>query len=271
MSITMEDKVLVLYKEIGQTPGELIELLRSKYPNRRMCYSGRLDIMACGYIHILLDDNTKLSAQYNKLDKTYRFQVLVGFNTDSTDILGKLYPLRQETLAHSSPEYRTDEYGFPNLPKQIDSTIVNKFLEYSGQTYEQEYHIYSSMFAINWNTGQKDTLWSITNRNLLGDYIIPSKQVKIYNLALINSTRIAWNDLQRNILDRVSKVKTGGYRVEEIMRQWAALSVDGQHITKLTFEAKVSSGTYIRQLVKDVSLEINVPLCVLEIERQPYY
>lgn len=271
--IKEDTKVAVLYKEVGVSPGDMVKMIKILHPNKESAYAGRLDPMACGHMHFLFDEYRKMSPIYNKLDKTYQFQVLVGLNTDSTDILGKLYPLGSETLVHSTNDYICDDFVYDennNSEKSIN-IIINKFLEYSDKEYEQEYHIYSSMTGKPVDGSKaKEPLWSITKNNKLQNYIVPTKKIKIYNNQLINVQKINWNDCQLDILNRLSKLNSGeSFRKDEIVEQWQNYDVKNDiHI--LTFKAFVSSGTYIRQLVKDVGYAIQIPLCVLEIQRLAY-
>ena len=83
----------LIYKPIGQTPLEAIELLRKSDPSLadvRMAYAGRLDPMADGLLVVLVGDECKNRTKYELLDKTYNFTMLLGLSTDTYDILGRI-------------------------------------------------------------------------------------------------------------------------------------------------------------------------------------
>ena len=76
-----------LYKEIGETPLDLIKKLKTD-SNRKYSFAGRLDPMARGQMIILEGEECKQTHLYCNLTKIYEFEVLFGFQTDTYDILG---------------------------------------------------------------------------------------------------------------------------------------------------------------------------------------
>src|SRR5690606_34034568 len=83
-------EILKLYKNLGETPLECIERFRAEHPEyaeTKMTYLGRLDPMAEGLL-LVLAGNTKDREKYLALDKTYEFEVLWSFETDTYDTLG---------------------------------------------------------------------------------------------------------------------------------------------------------------------------------------
>jgi tRNA pseudouridine55 synthase len=85
------EKVLKLYKNLGETPLECLERFRvsnPEYANEKMTYAGRLDPMAEGLLIALVGEECKKKDEYLGLDKEYVFEVLFGFQSDTYDILG---------------------------------------------------------------------------------------------------------------------------------------------------------------------------------------
>ena len=58
------------------------------YKNKRMGYAGRLDPMAEGVLLILVDEENKKIGQYMGFDKEYTAEFVLGFSSDSNDVLG---------------------------------------------------------------------------------------------------------------------------------------------------------------------------------------
>src|SRR3989338_8981283 len=86
----IEMELLQLYKNLGETPLECLHRFKaehSEYIDTKMTYLGRLDPMAEGLL-LVLAGNTKDKEKYLSLDKTYEFEVLWGFESDTYDILG---------------------------------------------------------------------------------------------------------------------------------------------------------------------------------------
>jgi len=98
-------KYLVLNKEIGETPLEVLENFKSKnhaYAAVPMSYAGRLDPLASGKLLVLVGEECKKQHKYMGLDKEYEFEVLLGMTTDTGDVLG-MGELGKERL-ESAPE-----------------------------------------------------------------------------------------------------------------------------------------------------------------------
>jgi len=118
--------VINLYKPVSLTPLQALELFKkqaSEYKKQKISYAGRLDPMAEGVLLLLVGEENKKMTQYMKLDKEYRAQILLGFSTDSYDILGLAEQAKQEKI---------------NL-KQLKKTIKS----FKG-TYKQTLPAYSS-------------------------------------------------------------------------------------------------------------------------------
>jgi len=244
-SISTMQGVKQVYKRIGETPLETLN--RNKDPTiTEYAYTGRLDPMAHGYLLLLFGDETKKIKEYNQKSKKYKFQMLVGIETDTTDILGLIQTYTTST--------------------QINvNQIVQK---YNGLTYYQEYHIYSSMTAPN-KDGIKVPLWKLAKDKDLPK-IIPSKIVTINDFKLNQMFIINRNDLQSKIRNNLSQLTTTGqFRLDEIKSKWESFTFSDQYYV-YEFDADVSSGTYIRQLVKDIGTDLGKPTMVIDLYRYPF-
>ncbi len=94
---------IVIWKKIGQTPLEALEMERERRSISRdvpMTYAGRLDPLAEGALIILTGDACRSKEHYLSLDKTYTIEVLLGVSTDSGDVLGM--PCAKEKITLSS-------------------------------------------------------------------------------------------------------------------------------------------------------------------------
>ena len=95
------ETICTVYKKRGETPLEALENLRLKEniaPEVSMTYAGRLDPMAEGLIIILVGDAFKEEnkKKYLGLDKTYELEILVGFDTDTHDLLGLVQNIKTD-------------------------------------------------------------------------------------------------------------------------------------------------------------------------------
>mgnify|MGYP000153282325 CR=1 FL=1 len=83
--------ILNIYKPVGLSPLDIINILKDKSPEYQdvpITYAGRLDPMAEGVLLLLAGDEVHKNEEYQKLDKEYEAEILIGFNTDTYDVLG---------------------------------------------------------------------------------------------------------------------------------------------------------------------------------------
>lgn len=237
---------LLVYKDIGETPDDIIKLMKLLYNPTKIAYSGRLDPMARGLLTILIDDETKNTPLYNKHNKTYEFIIIVGIKTDTDDILGII------------EKYDDVKYDIEKITTEFENMKGEK---------KQDYHNYSSIYV------NKKPLWYYAQNNLLHTINIPNKLINIYDIKCDENYEINNETLKNDILNRLNKLIKNNhlqFRTEKIIKQWNEF-IFNEKYNIIKFTTNVSSGTYIRQIVKDVGIKLNIPLVVLEINRTSVY
>jgi tRNA pseudouridine55 synthase len=241
-----------IYKPIGQTPNELIEIYKKDNKQAtKVSFTGRLDPMARGKMGLLVNDECKLHDKYISHNKTYEFQVLFGFKTDTFDVLGIL-----------------NEYHKP-FRQMIDSIKLEKYV---GKT-KQEYPPYSSIVV------NKKPLWEWSKLGLINSIKpLPSKTVEIYEFEEIpyDSPIDSYEKLHEKIKTMIyslSEINQPKFRVPEINTMWNTYFesykdelVKCKPIIK-KYRAKVSSGTYIRSITNQIGKEIGCGAIALDIHR----
>jgi len=247
-----------IYKPIGQTPNELIEIYKKENNNvKKVSFAGRLDPMARGTMVLLINEECKMHDKYIAHNKTYEFQVLYGFKTDTFDVLGIL-----------------NEYHNPEqFKKNIDSIRLDKYV---GKT-RQEYPPYSSIVV------NKKPLWEWSKLGLIDSIRpLPSKEIEIYEFEEIpyKSPIDSYEKLQEKIKTMIyslSEINQPKFRVPEIDTMWNTYFESYKHelngfkpIIK-KYRAKVSSGTYIRSLSNQIGNEIGCGAIALDIHRTQIY
>lgn len=240
----MSENVIIANKELGETPLESLEKARIKHNIDKatpMTYAGRLDPMAEGLIILLVGEECKNKDQYLGLNKTYEFEILVGFDTDTYDLLGLVSNISSIT--------------------SVDSVIIKSILPSFIGTSIQKYPSFSS------KTVEGKQLFKLAKDNQLPKEI-PEHEVSIRKLELFNTRRIKVADLQREIIKRIERVK-GDFRQEEIMDVWyKVLDLSKEkEFEILSLICECSSGTYIRQLVHDIGKKIGIPFVTYSIVR----
>ncbi len=238
-----KSNLVILFKKLGQTPLEAI--LAYKIENgetRPMTYAGRLDPMAEGLLICLVGEECKNKDKYTGLDKEYEFEILVGFATDTHDILG--------LITEAEPQCRAI---FSDLDKIIGRLIGVQ---------DQVYPAYSS------KTVDGKQLHTLARKGLITEESLPSRKIEIFSIEKLEERTISKAGLQNEIQKRIELVK-GDFRQKEILDKWdSSLATSTQtdfQILKLKMHC--SSGTYVRALVRDISKQIAVPMCVFSIKR----
>jgi tRNA pseudouridine(55) synthase len=239
--IQMKNPIL-LYKKLGQTPLEcLLEYKNKIGEERSMTYAGRLDPMAEGLLLCLAGEECKNKDQYLRLNKKYIFEILIGFSTDTHDLLG---------LVTGKAD------GNPNL-----QYLLNSFVGKHNQTYP----IYSS------KTINGKQLHTLARAGLINENEIPSREVEIFSLKILRETKIGREKLLQEIVNKIALVK-GDFRQQEIAKKWLRVLSDESSMLINNFsiikvEMFCSSGTYVRALVRDLGTLSKVSMCTYSIVR----
>lgn len=235
----------IIEKLSGCTINECINEYKNKNNIKKLCFCGRLDPMARGKVLILIDDECKMMPKYLSLDKTYEFEICLGFQTDTDDFLGII-----ENSIDNCIEYTITQFFIDNL--------ISYILSFKGYEFEQQYHKYSS---------------KIINGKQLRDQEIsdlPKHKVKIYDSNVLGFNKRDYNVFINSIIDNINTIdKNKNFRQKDIIIQWNKynLQYNLQYIYSLKVELKVSSGFYVRQFVRDLSKYFNYPMVVYDINR----
>jgi tRNA pseudouridine(55) synthase len=236
--------ILIKNKKISETPLEMLQRLKKeKYirQNSKATYAGRLDPMAQGLSIILTDKDCHHKEKFNKLDKTYQFEILQNIHTDSLDILGKI-----------------DKFEIKD--KYINNIQILNFIKSLSPKYLQKYPQYSS------KTFEGKQLHTLARKDIYPEI---KHQVIIQNIKYLSQREINKEELKKEIILKIQKVN-GDFRQQEIIKKWLEilnLFKENYIFTIYKFEIDVESGFYIRQLVDDISINFNTPMLTFNINR----
>ena len=240
--------MLEFYKEPGITPLQCINTIKKQYPDKKICYTARLDPMARGVIPVLFGDECKSMALYTNFNKTYEVKVMIGYKTDSDDVLGILES--QESYINDIDIISKYKYIF-NIENEITNTII-----------KQKYHYFSTKELLARSKGK-------TNSN--NQY----HDVKLFSSKIIDSGILdlkEWVNTCIQIIDKVDKTKD--FRQKEIIEQWQKILIQEKEkenkiltIQYITLKLHVGSGFFVRQYIRDISVKIGIPLMCYDIHR----
>jgi tRNA pseudouridine55 synthase len=258
---------LIVWKNSGETLDQLLDRVRLEYginTETKMTYAGRLDPLAHGIMIILTGDAVHDKELYNKLDKRYRATVVLGFETDTYDVVGISSCLgvtevregggislkekeKNTTPAHTSPPLR----GRRGLEQFLTSQIG---------THTQTYPPYSSKNV------DGVPLWKLARDGNLPE-VMPSREITVHTAEIIdNDTSLSGENLLIKIHETVSRV-TGDFRQEEILASWEKNIDTEKSYQVLEIDYHVGSGTYIRGLVHELGQQLGTGAVLIGLER----
>lgn len=174
-----------------------------------LAYAGRLDPMAHGKMLILAGESCKEREKYLGLDKEYIFEVLLGFESDSQDILG---------LVKSKGKQHTHvlkNMGIKDLEGRVDD-ILQKMV---GKR-KMKYPVFSSKAV----EGKPLFLWALEKR--LDEIDIPEKEVEIYSTERLEIRGITQEEIRKEVFGKIQllkKVESESKKLGEDFRRVAVL------------------------------------------------
>ena len=217
--------VLNLYKEVGMTPLEAIKQIKDKYHvyrNKKMGYAGRLDPLAEGVLIVLVGDENKKIGQYMGFDKEYNAEILLGFSSDSHDVLG---------IAKKINYIDIDEKDLKKQIKNFKGKYEQKIPEYSSYKIKGKPMFYYARKGIDVQEVKKSVI---------------IKKIQINSIYKISNKR-----LLKLINNKLGKVK-GDFRQSEILDSWNNLLQEERKYLVVNLNIECSSGTYIRAIAEDL-------------------
>lgn len=245
MEIDSTQKILNVYKPIGQTSGQLVAQIKEVFfdstPDIKIGYAGRLDPVAHGVMILMIGDECKRRDYYQALSKVYRFQVVFGVTTDTYDTLGILA-------------------ATPNLQTPNRRTIEKKLQMFQG-TIQQAYPPYSSYHI------DGEPMYKLAKEGRL-PHDLPTKEVHIESLELLDLAKVKFSEIRTEAIRR-AKITTGEFRQSDILSKWDGLPRELDYIdaTVATFQVDAASGTYVRSIAHTLGEEVGCGAIAFDILR----
>ena len=244
------EKVLNIYKPAGMTPLEAVRAFQDKniqYKDVKMTYAGRLDPLAEGVLLVLVGDELKKQEKYWGLDKEYEADILLGFSTDTYDVLGM-------------PNLKLRQTYFFGTSSTFEEVLKN---------FEGEYTFSLPPYSSHKIKGKPLFWWAREGR--LDEIEIPQKTVNLYNIDVLSQNTLQKTELLSIILKKISSVR-GDFRQDEIKKEWEnqfSHLKAGETIEFKVIKIKVrcSSGTFIRSLVHDAGKKAKIGATLFHLKR----
>lgn len=211
----MKDYIYLINKKSGISSFKAINNLKfeNKEKISKIGHAGTLDPMASGLMITMINGATKLSDILMHQDKVYNVYMILGYETDTLDLEGKITNV-------------SDNISLDN--KVIEDTIKS-FIHETKQIPPK----YSALKV----NGKK--LYELARKNI--DVDIKEREIKIYEIS----------DIQ--FYDDIEIIN---YELKK------------EYVNKIiSFNIKVSSGTYIRSVVRDIGYRLNTFATMIKLNR----
>lgn len=237
-------RVVNVNKLRGTTPLEMIERLRKKMPqyqDEKMTYAGRLDPMAEGVLMILIGSAVHEKEKYQSLDKVYEAEIVLGFETDTHDMLG---------MATRQGD-----------PSGATKKIVAEIEAMKG-IHEYQFPIYASKPV------QGRPLFEWAREGRISEIEIPTRLMQVHQAIPLEQGMIRGKDLREDIVVAIAKVH-GDFRQDAIIEQWKKVleNKDMHEYPTVRIRIQCASGTYIRTIVHEMGKRIGCGAIVTRLIR----
>lgn len=226
-----------IYKKAGETMDQLVERAKKEHGITKLGYTARLDPMAKGIVPFVTNNLCSNIKEHFGSSKTYQVKIIVGIQTDSDDPLGLI----------------TDKKIIDKVIYQdTQKSIINYLNLINNTSFKQKFHYYSTKM--------------MNHRRLKSTNVVNNHDVSIYDYEIIGEGTFNYESWNKKIIGYINSIDpTKNFRQENTIKQWQNLKIDKLFYIKL--KIKVSSGFFIRQLIRDMSDNIGVPLMCYNINR----
>jgi tRNA pseudouridine55 synthase len=232
----MNNDILPFWQEIGTSTSIIAKRVSEKL-GIPTSHTGTLDPLASGVVLILKGDEYFKKENYIQKDKTYEFEILFGYSTDTHDALGLIENIAAVVTLSSS---------------KIEEAVMS----FKG-LYHQRYPDFSSKKI------DGKSLWEYKRLGLN----VPNVYIdgEILEIEISGIEEIASNYQIQLIRDQISKIK-GNFRQEEILSKYESTKFPETFI-KVKIKVVMSRGLYVRGLVRDISEKIELPGIAINLVR----
>lgn len=229
--------MLYEYKIPGETMDQFVKRIKEKHLISKLAYTARLDPMAKGIVPFISGTQCVNIKEYLGTGKTYQVKIILGIQTDSDDPLGIISTCIQQIDIGYNP---------------IIKLIINYLSLINNTSFLQNYHHFSTKM--------------LNHRRQKSKNIIDNHTVSLHNYKVIKKGMFDYNKWKNKIINQIKSIdNTKNFRQESTIKQWDELEIKDIYYIKL--ELDVSSGFFIRQLIRDISTCINYPLMCYNIHR----
>lgn len=208
--------------------------------------------MASGKLLVLSGETCRQQDRFRNLDKEYEIEVLLGFRTDTGDVLGM--PEAEDAFGEPSPA---------SLAQALQAELGTKIVPYPR---------FSS------KTVNGKPLFMHALEGSLAASSIPTHEETVYRIRLLETRRLNTEELESRIASALSRAprdlaaskKLGAdFRQDAVRQAWRdafAESADASYMI-LSLRVTCGSGTYMRSLTERIGAGLGTKGLALSIRR----
>jgi tRNA pseudouridine(55) synthase len=218
--------VIYYHKEYLETLGQMLERFYQEYPEYRsspVTYAGRLDPLAEGLMILLTDNDVHEKDRYSGAKKIYEVDCVLGLQTDTYDLLGRITDIAKQV---------------PDISKE---ELEGVFKQHIGVR-EIAYPPFSSKPV------QGKPLWKWYREGKEDTITIPTHQECIEHIEILTqgSTSISRLLEQQDII--LNNIQ-GDFRQDILKRENKRLHSIDNDLPTMRLRLYVHAGTYVRSFV----------------------
>lgn len=243
--------IVELWKPYGITSVQFVKEYQRQNNIEKATCTGRLDPLAQGVLMVLTDDDTKKMSSFLKKDKHYKFEMIIGIDTESHDCLSKIVDTKTQ-----------------KLDKMNSRFIIEKLHQFIARYNKQKYPLVSS-FVTKHNSLKKPLWWFYMNGYT--DVPLPEKNIRINYHNVFQVEKKTGKELSHKFMSRIEEIKNkklqGDLNTEETIFQWKNFNHKDSEFLVVSMELNVCSGFYIRRFCHDFGKFINSSAIAFDITR----
>ncbi|MCA9369800.1 hypothetical protein KC686_01445 [Candidatus Woesebacteria bacterium] len=196
--------------------------------------------MASGVVTVLTGDDRYKKAELSSGEKTYVFEVLVGLETDTHDMLGMITKIDDAA--------KVEQQQLEQIVLALSKKEQQAIHAFSAKRYEGE-----SYFDVA-KKGKKPPQ--------------TMQRTKILQWSFLSSKDKRVEELLQTSIEQIKRVD-GNFRQKEVIQQWEniPLEIKNKYFTVLKCQVKTTKQFYVRALVRDIAAELQIPLTAYSITR----
>lgn len=123
----MYNGIINVYKEKGYTSHDVVAKLRGILKQKKIGHTGTLDPDAEGVLPVCLGTGTRLCDMLTERDKTYEAVLLLGINTDTQDISGRVLEIKPVDITEEEVIKAAESFvgSYSQVPPMFSALKVN--------------------------------------------------------------------------------------------------------------------------------------------------